>query len=267
MDELRNMARGLLESGEAAVVIGWAEGTPGRRRAHFARKPEECLRLVLDDACVQGLVAYLYKPEVKVMGRVAVVVRPNGVRALLQLAAENQLADGAVMALAVSPDGKVQLLKDFASMEAFVAQNPGGPSERDIQLLNELSSRSEAERWAFWKEELSRCVKCYACRSSCPMCYCDRCVVDCNQPQWVSVAPHLQGNLEWHMVRAMHLAGRCVECGECGRACPVGIPIHLFTLRASRSVAENFGDRAGTAAQKPYALSSFQPEDRETFIR
>ncbi len=99
------------------------------------------------------------------------------------------------------------------------------------------------------------------------MCYCERCTMDCNRPQWVPVASHALGNLEYHLVRAMHLAGRCVECGSCGQACPVGIPIHLFTVFAEESVRRQFGQRGGASARADYALSSFRPGDQEGFIR
>ena len=108
---------------------------------------------------------------------------------------------------------------------------------------------SREERWAFWQKELSRCVKCYACRNSCPMCYCEHCTMDCNRPQWVPVASHALGNLEYHMVRAMHLAGRCVECGDCGRACPVGIPVHLLTFFAEESVHATVRPAGGAHAR------------------
>ena len=91
--------------------------------------------------------------------------------------------------------------------------------------------------------------------------------MDCNRPQWVPVASHELGNLEYHAVRAMHLAGRCVQCGECGRACPVGIPIHLLTCYAEESVRRQFGQPAGASATLNYALGTFRPDDQETFIR
>jgi ferredoxin len=124
-----------------------------------------------------------------------------------------------------------------------------------------------SERRAFWASELSRCVKCYACRSSCPMCYCERCTMDCNRPQWIPVASHAIGNLEYHMVRAMHLAGRCVQCGTCGAACPVGIPVHLLTFFAEGTVRRQFGQKGGASAKLDYAMSTFKPDDKETFIR
>jgi len=133
--------------------------------------------------------------------------------------------------------------------------------------MDRLKAMSCQERFAFWQGELSRCIKCYACRSSCPMCYCSHCTMDCNRPQWVPVPSHALGNQEYHTVRAMHLAGRCVQCGDCGRACPVDIPIHLLTFSAEESVHAQFGQKAGASAKLDYALSTFRPDDKESFIR
>ena len=91
--------------------------------------------------------------------------------------------------------------------------------------------------------------------------------MDCNQPQWVPVPAHALGNLEYHVVRAMHLAGRCVQCGDCGRACPVGIPVHLLNQKLSSDVFAGFSSRSGMAAKADYALSTFKPDDKEDFIR
>ena len=108
------------------------------------------------------------------------------------------------------------------------------------ELLAELNKLSPEEKFAYWQKELSKCIKCYACRQACPMCYCTRCTVEVNQPQWIPVQANTHGNMEWHILRAMHLAGRCISCGECGRACPVGIPCHLLTMHLDRSGSQLF---------------------------
>ncbi len=266
METLKQKAKELLQSGEVKVVLGYAVGTAGTRRPHFARKPEQVDRLVLDDRCTQNLATYLTKPETRRLGKVAVIALPATQRATLQLIAERQLRDDDVLLLALE-EGVVKVLSSGAEVEEHLALKTDTMNAADKALIEKLSAMSREARWAFWQQELSRCVKCYACRNSCPMCYCEHCTMDCNRPQWVPVASHALGNLEYHMVRAMHLAGRCVECGECGRACPVGIPVHLLTCFAEESTARQFGQRAGHSAKLDYALSTFKPDDKETFIR
>ena len=263
--DLRATAARLLETGSVAVVIGYGAGTLGRRRPVFVRTPAQAGELVFDDECHQNLATYLLKPEIRRLGRPAVVAIPSVLRSLVQLATERQLKDGDVLALVVGDDG-VRELADLAAVRQHLAGLPGSLHPAAKTEIARLSAMTAAERRAFWSDELSRCIKCYACRAACPMCYCERCTTECNRPQWIPVASHGLGTLEYHLMRAMHLAGRCVECATCSRACPAGIPVHLLAVFAEESVRRQFGAEAG-AAGPAYALSSFRPEDQEGFIR
>ena len=263
--ELREKAEQLLEAGEVKAVLGFEPGTHGLRRPAVARTAARARRLEFDGE--QNLASYVTRKEIKRLGRLAVAAKAPVLRALLQLMAERQLKEGDVLPLVVDAGGQVRELAGAEAMEAHLATEPQQIPARDRELMERLGRMTREQRWAFWQAELSRCIKCYACRNSCPMCYCEHCTMDCNRPQWVPVPSHALGNLEYHMVRAMHLAGRCVECGDCGRACPVGIPVHLLTFNAEESVHAQFGQRAGASARLDYALSTFRPDDKETFIR
>jgi ferredoxin len=266
MEALMNKAKELLAAGTVKVVIGYGKGTGESRRPVFVRTAERAGDLVVDAGCVQNLATYLTKPEVRALGRMAIVAVPSTLRSILQLAAEKQLREENILALAVM-EGAVRELATFGAIEEAVATIPDAMGEADQKTIDKLTAMSVSDRRAFWANELGRCVKCYACRSSCPMCYCERCTMDCNRPQWIPVASHALGNLEYHMVRAMHLAGRCVQCGTCGTACPVGIPVHLLTFFAENTVRRQFGQKGGASAKLDYAMSTFKPDDKETFIR
>jgi len=267
MEALRKKAVEVLEGKRADVIIGFERSAGGRLRPLFVRSAAAAEKLVYEEECRQNLAVYLYKPEVKKMGKPALVAPVGTLRAVLQLAAEHQIAENDLLILGIDEKNQLTEIGSLKEAEQAVAARNLALNERDRQLLDKISAMSLEERWQFWQEELSRCFKCYACRAACPMCYCSRCTVECNQPQWIPAPAHALGNLEWHINRAMHLAGRCVSCGACGEACPAGIPIHLLTIKVAEDVYAEFASRAGTGINNEYALSSFKLDDKESFIR
>lgn len=266
-DTLQQAAQTLLENEEVNIVIGYAQGTEGEVRAHFARRVEDTKAFIFDDRCVQNLAVYLVKGEVKKMGKSGIFATLPTLRSILQVASENQLTEEKLTVLALLDEGKVQRLDSFKEMEQFVADQALTVSDADRELIEKLETMSSEERWAFWQDHFSRCIKCYACRAACPMCYCVRCQADFNQPQLITVEATPLGNFEWHTMRAMHLAGRCVSCGDCGRSCPVGIPVHLLSIRAGMTVKEKFKVDAGTDSRMVSALSTYNVDDQEDFIK
>lgn len=267
MEALRKKAKELLENKTVQVVIGYEEGTAKRVRAAFVRDPNKTDKLVFDDRCVQNLTIYLSKHEVKKFGKPAIIANIGVLRSIVQLAAENQLKEENVLVLGVSEKGEVIDFPTFKSIAEYLSTRPTELSAEDKIKLEKIEKMPLEERWNYWQSQLAQCFKCYACRASCPLCYCSRCTVDCNQPQWIPVASHPIGNLEWHIMRAMHLAGRCVNCGECARACPLDIPMNLLTQKLCDDVFVNFGLRSGMSLELESALSVYKPNDKENFIK
>jgi len=182
------------------------------------------------------------------------------------LISEKQITADDIVVLGISADGSLLDIADIKVMQGFIEKSDLTNPSKDKELLAKLNKLTPEERLAYWQKELSKCIKCYACRQSCPMCYCIRCTVEVNQPQWIPVQANTHGNMEWHILRAMHLAGRCISCGECGRACPVGIPCHLLTMQLADQVHNYFKVYAGTSDNMSSVLSTYEPNDKESFI-
>jgi len=137
----------------------------------------------------------------------------------------------------------------------------------EFARIKELEKLSPEEKQKYWNEHFAKCIRCYACIKSCPLCYCEKCFVDTSIPQWIHKSVDIKSNKAFHIIRAFHLAGRCIGCGECDRACPVDIPLKELNRKMSRSVIEHFDYVPGKDHEVPPPLSTFKKEDHEDFIR
>ena len=266
MNSLKAKAEELLRSKSAGVVIGYESGPTGLARPAFITDPSAAGKLIYDDRCVQNLAVYLTKPEVKKLGKMAIVATLPVMRSILMLISEQQVIPDDILVLGISHDNELLDIADISVMQAYIEKSELGNPARDKEILDQLNKLSPEERFKWWQDQFSKCIKCYACRQACPLCYCTRCFVEVNQPQWIPVQSNTYGSMEWHILRAMHLAGRCISCGECGRACPVGIPCHLLTMHLADQTFTHFNVHAGTSDKMKSVLSVYEPGDKENFI-
>ncbi|MDJ0806903.1 MAG: 4Fe-4S dicluster domain-containing protein [Gammaproteobacteria bacterium] len=123
------------------------------------------------------------------------------------------------------------------------------------------------ERWAYWRSQLERCIRCHACRDACPLCYCENCILERHTPCWVKRSVNLPENTAYQLLRVMHLVGRCTACGECERACPVDLPLGLMMRKMENLVREYYGHRSGLDPSGEHLLSIFDPRDTTATAR
>jgi ferredoxin len=132
--------------------------------------------------------------------------------------------------------------------------------------VQEFESKSTEEKWAYIKDSLESCTRCYACREACPMCYCNLCFVDQNLPVWFGKTTQLPDILVFHLIRAFHMAGRCVACGACSSVCPVGIDLNKITRKLEQIAKERYDFTSGLDAETLPPMMNFKMEDTEEFM-
>ena len=128
-----------------------------------------------------------------------------------------------------------------------------------------IEAMSPEEKFAFFQAELSKCIRCNACRNVCPACSCRKCVFDStafDSAQKVNTTSFEEKM--FHIIRAFHVAGRCTDCGECSRVCPQGIPLHLFNRKFIKDINNLYGEyQAGSDLESKAPLTNFTTGDAE----
>ena len=140
---------------------------------------------------------------------------------------------------------------------------PDGAQPAMPAIMTFLDGLSLEDRMGFWRGHIDRCIRCYACRNACPMCVCrDNCVADSREPHWLTQEDSPTQKMFFQLIHAMHLAGRCTGCGECNRACPMGIPVGALKLQMGRVVKKLFEYAPGMDVDAVPPLLGFQLEEK-----
>lgn len=128
--------------------------------------------------------------------------------------------------------------------------------------LKEMESMSQNDREEFWDRQFDKCLKCFACRNICPVCVCKTCVLDSLSPQWVERSSEFDKKKIYHLMRTYCMLGRCIDCGECERACPVDIPLTKLYRAGQKSVKETFDYEAGRNATEKPVFTRYDLDDK-----
>lgn len=271
-------ARAMLLGGGVQRVLAWEKGEFVYDVAPALFDSEERLKgFVYDDYCGANLSKYLIAAA-KQDGRTLVFLKPCDSYSFCQLLTEHRVAREKVVAVGVPCHGKKNEKGELPERCRVCEKKCVGcdeilenlePVSRErggrFEGVAALEAMTEAQRFEFWRGELSKCVRCNACRNVCPACSCVKCVFD-NPASGVAAkasADDFEENL-FHIIRAFHVAGRCTDCGECSRVCPQGIPLHLLNRKYVKDISEFYGEyQAGAKVGSRSPLTDFAEGDIE----
>ncbi|MFH1007308.1 MAG: 4Fe-4S dicluster domain-containing protein [Candidatus Latescibacterota bacterium] len=187
--------------------------------------------------------------------------------------------DGSKVVLTDEAGREVQLEKELLLADPCLACEDPVPSVLDMligerseskkgedHLVAEFAALGIEERRAYFEEEMAKCIRCKACRQACPLCYCKECFADQIQPKWLGAGNALSDVMLFHLGRMFHTAGRCVDCGSCARACPMGVDLRRFQKQLVEAAMDRFEYKPGLSLDETAPLASFHLEDEQGFI-
>lgn len=289
IQEMQKIATELLNSKEVVQVIGWEKGSFWYQSTPvLLNTPEEVEKLVWDDYCWPNLSKYLL--DFKYLeGKTAIFVKGCDSRAFNRLLQDKQVKREQVVLIGLPCQGMKDhklapnLAEDAVPMAKICQScrypNPvvydhliGEPvtpwqKEQDFSDVLALEALSSDQRYAFWQKEHTKCIRCYACRNVCPACNCLKCIFDQSASGWSSKDINPSENQFYAMTRATHVAGRCIECGQCEAVCPADIPIMLMNKKLIKDINELFGPYdSGLETENPTPLGHFTLDDPEEFM-
>lgn len=279
MNRIKARAIELLADGSISRVIGWEKGeTETDWSPALFESAEEMEHFVYGDYAGANLSKYCLKFN-KAEGKTLVILKPCDTLSFKQLLHEHRLDREKFYLIGAGCTGMKDenglLLKcstckgkDFQVYDEIIdteeSRQPTGGTDR-MAGVTDLENMTAQERYDFWQSELSRCIRCNACRNVCPACTCIKCVFDNPASGVQSKAPvtSFEENM-FHIIRAYHVAGRCTDCGECSRVCPQHIPLHLLNRKFIKDMNELYGDyQAGVGDEERTPLTSFTKDDAE----
>ena len=307
-EKLIEKAKSLLADGKVQKVLGWKKGlfdediTP----AVFTSAEELDKDFVFNKYCKANLSKYLVKITREIAVKksttrmnntmakqrdpnaqdapipsevVLVFLKPSDTYSFTQLLKENRITREDVYAVGVpcqdtldggelceSCTGKKHVSCD--ELLGVDENEEASPNTKRMEEVSKLEAMTSEQRFEFWRNELSRCIRCNACRNVCPACTCEKCVFDNNALYTTQkvAETNFEENL-FHIIRAWHVAGRCTDCGECSRVCPQNIPLYLLNRKFIKDINEIYGEyQAGADMESKPAMITFKEDDAEPSI-
>jgi len=274
---MREKAAALIKDGTVNYVIGWrATRFADKTAIFFVRSAGEAEQLAWNEYAVPLTSKYLMDdrwPD----GKIGIFARGCDSKALNRMLRDNQIERASIYIIGLPCEGKMDdrclacrqkdpIIYDELLWQPEPSQN-AEPEKGRFFRAEELERLSPAARAAYWEDIYSRCIRCYACRNVCPVCTCRECYVDMHRTGFQGKRLDTDENQVFGVTRAFHVGDRCIECGECERVCPMGLPILGQTQKIIKTVESLAGEyEAGMNAEDENFLGKFDLDDKDAFM-
>lgn len=261
LEQAKERARRVLREKEADAFLGLLQSEAEIRPALFLGE-EDVEALVLEPKVQMAKIALRIIKAAQPEFKLAVMCRGCDERALRELDKINQLEFNKllVVGLACSAEQAAECLcRRPCPSRVDIGQAVAGVDPFQDDTLRALFDGGAGARMEKWAAFFQGCKRCYRCRNACPLCICEPCKL--KDECWVSRGEIPPEPLAFHLIRAMHLADRCVACGACQEACPADIPLLALHIFLREAIRENYNYEAGVdVGRKSPLLSDFTRE-------
>ncbi len=278
-NQIQEIATKLFAEGKIDVFVGYRQNLFDENQVPcLVTDPADISKLVFTEKSVFNLSNYL-KFEHTRNKRVGLVVKGCDSRALNLMLTESQVKRENVYIVGICCEGvlnekgeKAQNCVECVMPDAVVYDELlGSPTGKREYLVNadikELAQKGLTERADYFENVFENCIRCNACRHSCPLCYCAKCCIDQETSSLFHGANTSSSAMHALMTWTLHLAGRCVDCRNCEKACPSHLPLHLLHKQNEMVIYENFQQHlAGMEKDDRGAFYKYSMSDPDDFI-
>lgn len=262
MEELKEKIKRAFENGTISAFLG-LKREDGRISPFLATQDNlaELELLTLEDERY---------PMGKVLTRISarhpdkklgVMVRGCDERAIIELAKANQLNMENLVKFGVACSR--QLAEKCRCATPYPTQIDAGDKSEGVtneELMSRIKEMATDERLSFWLEQFGKCIKCFGCRNICPVCYCKECALEDRLLVPGGRVP--PDTPVFHLIKAYHMMGRCIDCGMCEQTCPMNIPLRTIYRKMGEVMAEMFSYSPGKTLEEKSPLSVLGEENK-----
>ena len=253
IEDVKNKVKELLESGQIKGFVGLRQenGHVGPQLFTDAGQLDD---MVLGDVKRAGDARYPLNKILIQLSRqypeetFGVLVRGCDERGLKSLYVWNQLDPAKVVPVGIACPAELAAYCECS--KPFPEECVAGEKIDGAEAVNvpKIDAFSLTERFDYWMAEFSKCIKCFGCRDICPMCFCKECSI--GEDALVGTGTIPPEIPIFHLTRAVHMVGRCIDCGLCSEVCPADIPLRTLYKKVADIIDTEFEYRPGVKMEK-----------------